>query len=393
MTVGLRALGLVTPLGVGKNENARRLAAGERGLATPITLLDGTVVPFGMVTTALSKVPSALASYESRNVALALTALSEIDVEIRSALARYGSERVAVVMGSSTSGIESGLLALEAAPAPDSLPEDFSFARQELGTVSESIARHYRLAGPALTIATACSSAGKALAAARRLLVQDHADAVIVGGVDSFTRVTLNGFHSLHALDREPCRPFDVSRSGINIGEGAAIFLMERGTGHVALKGVGESSDGHNMTAPRPDGRGAILAMTRALDDAGCAPADIDYVNLHATGTLLNDAMEAKAVHAVFGSNKICSGSKGQVGHTLGAAGAVEAAFCWLTLSAYLDGTRVPPHIGCDVVDPAFPPLALATVGTTLGRPVRTAMSSSYAFGGSNISIILSAPE
>lgn len=393
MSVALRALGLVTPLGLGKEENARRLAAGERGLATSITLLDGTSVPFGGVTAPLTAVPRSLAVYESRNVALALTALGEIDDEIRSSLARYGPDRLAVVMGSSTSGVESGLEALEAAPTPESLPQDFRFARQELGAVSESLARYYALSGPAFTIATACSSGAKALAAARRLLMLNLADAVIVGGADSFARLTLGGFNSLSALDPEPCRPFDVSRAGINIGEGAAIFLMERGAGPIVLEGVGESADSHNMTAPRPDGHGAVLAMKRALADAGRAPADIDYINLHATGTLLNDAMEAKAVHAVFGSNKICSGSKGQVGHTLGAAGAVEAAFCWLTLSGYLKDRSVPPHVGCKTIDPAFPTLALAAVGTSAERPVRSVVSSSYAFGGSNISIILSATE
>jgi 3-oxoacyl-[acyl-carrier-protein] synthase-1 len=393
MRIALRALGLVTALGVGKTENARRLAAGERGLDTYISLLDGSSVPFGMVTAPLVDVPPDLAIYESRNVALALTALAEIDAEIRAALKRYGPERIGVVMGSSTSGSEAGLQALETAPTPDSLPEGYDFVQQELGTVSESIARHYRLLGPALTIATACSSSAKALASARRLLFQDLADAVIVGGADSFTRMTVNGFHSLLALDREPCRPFDVSRAGINIGEGAAVFLMERGEAGVMLKGIGESSDAHNITAPRPDGYGAVLAMTRALEDASLLPADIDYVNLHATGTVLNDAMEAKAVHAVFGSHKICSGSKGQVGHTLGAAGAVEAGFCWLTLAAQLKDGCVPPHVGCSVVDPALPEVALAGVGTSLGRRVRSAMSSSYAFGGSNVSIVMSAPE
>jgi len=390
VTVALKALGIVTALGAGKAENARCLSAGKCGLTTPISLVDGTTAPFAMVTAPLATVPPSLTAYESRNVALALTALSEIDGEIQAAVSRYGSDRVAVVMGSSTSGIEAGLEALEAAPTSDSLPADYDFARQELGSVSESIARHYGLIGPAMTIGTACSSGAKALGVARRLLVQDFADAVIVGGADSFTRMTMNGFHSLLALDRRPCRPFDVTRAGISIGEGAAVFLMRRDSGPVCLDGVGESSDAFNMTAPHPEGRGAITAMTRALEDAGRRPDDIDYINLHATGTTLNDAVEAHAVHSVFGPATACSGSKGQVGHTLGAAGAVEAAFCWLALTGHLGYRVIPPHIGCEVVDPAFSSLALARDGTILEKPVRTVMSSSYAFGGSNVSIVLS---
>lgn len=388
VAVSLSTLGLVTPLGVGRAENLMKLLEGKRGLSTRMTLADGQTTPVGSVAELIAATPAMLRSYQSKNLSLALTALAQTEDEIQEAVAQFGVHRIGVVAASSTSGIETGVDALDVLKSSGSFPEDYDFRCQEMGSVSGSISAHYGLSGPSLTISTACSSGAKAMVSARRLIQSGLCDAVIVGAVDSLTRMTLNGFHSLGALSTELCKPFDANRRGINIGEGAAFFLMTQGAGPVMFLGAGESSDGFNMTAPHPEGKGAILAMERALEDAQLNQDQIDYVNLHGTATRLNDEMEARALNKVFTHNPYCSSSKGQIGHTLGASGAIEAAFCWLILTQ--DQPVLPPHIGVEQYDETIPRLNLVTQGASVARPANTIMSSSYAFGGSNISVILS---
>lgn len=388
--VYLNNLGIVCALGAGKQTVADGLFAGDSGvLSVENATSDGTTLPFAPVRATLPAMPETLAPYASRNVALALLALEEIDEAIRSALERFGAARVAVVMGSSTSGIQEGEDAVAALLRDGALPPGYDFRAQEIGSVAESIAVHYGLQSPAITISTACSSSAKALVTGRRLLNQNLADAVIAGGCDSRCGLTLNGFHALSALSQSACQPFSANRDGTVIGEGAAIFLMTREESPVALLGAGESADAHNMTAPEPEGRGAAAAMEAAIADAELSPADIDYVNLHGTATVLNDAMESRALRAICGVGVRCSSSKPQVGHTLGAAGALEAGLCWLTL-AHNPDSLLPPHLWDAVPDPDAELTGLARPGDQLnpGGPVRL-MSNSYAFGGSNISLIL----
>ena len=219
-------------------------------------------------------------------------------------------------------------------------------------------------------------------------------DAVICGGVDSLCRLTLNGFSALEAVSAERCNPFSVNRHGINIGEGAALFLMTKealpGNAAITLLGGGASSDAHHISAPQPDGLGAQAAMAKALAAAGISADQVDYLNLHGTATTHNDAMESQAVQAIFPRGVPCSSSKPMVGHTLGAAGALEAAFCWLTLSEYNPDQLLPPHLWDSQADPALPALNLVPPGTQLSnsRP-RRLMSNSFAFGGNNISLLL----
>ncbi len=220
-------------------------------------------------------------------------------------------------------------------------------------------------------------------------------DAVICGGVDSLCRLTLNGFSALEAVAAERCQPFSVNRHGINIGEGAALFLMTRevlsgAATPITLLGGGASSDAHHISAPQPEGLGAQAAMTKALAAAGISADQVDYLNLHGTATSHNDAMESQAVQAIFPDGVPCSSSKPMVGHCLGAAGALEAAFCWLTLSAYNPQQLLPPHLWDGQADPALPALNLLAPGTQLSnnRP-RRLMSNSFAFGGNNISLLL----
>jgi 3-oxoacyl-[acyl-carrier-protein] synthase-1 len=244
------------------------------------------------------------------------------------------------------------------------------------------------VAGPATVISTACSSSAKALASAARLLRAGLADAVITGGADSLCRFTVAGFTALESVSEARCNPMSINRRGINIGEGAALFLMTREPGPVRLSGWGESSDAHHISAPEPEGRGALAAMRAALERASVTPSEIDYVNLHGTATPLNDAMESRAVHALLGGSVPCSSTKPLTGHTLGAAGALEAAFCWLALHDNPRG-RLPPHWWDGEADPALPALSLVKPGQELGRPLRAVLSNSFAFGGSNAALLL----
>jgi 3-oxoacyl-[acyl-carrier-protein] synthase-1 len=212
-------------------------------------------------------------------------------------------------------------------------------------------------------------------------------DAVLVGGADSLCQTTLRGFRALGLLSDGPSRPFSRERCGINIGEGAAFALLERRGHGPRLLGAGESSDAYHMSTPDPEGRGARIAMETALADAGVSPADVGYVNAHGTGTRTNDAMEARAIRAVFGAaDPIVVSTKGYVGHTLGAAGATEAVF---TLES-LHGGWTPASAGADPVDPE---LGIDVATQPRAVELRLALSNSFAFGGSNVSLLFGAPE
>jgi 3-oxoacyl-[acyl-carrier-protein] synthase-1 len=208
-------------------------------------------------------------------------------------------------------------------------------------------------------------------------------DAVICGGVDSLCKLTLNGFSALEAVSNKRCNPFSVNRDGINIGEAAVLFLMTKAPAAVALLGSGASCDAHHISAPEPSGKGALQAMRKALASAKLAPEQIGYLNLHGTATQHNDAMESQAVASLFPGGVVCSSTKPMSGHTLGAAGALEAAFCWLSLTH----GRVPPHVWDGQADPALPALRWAHTGDTLEK--RCLMSNSFAFGGNNVSLII----
>jgi len=393
-SIGLAAMGLATPIGVGKPAAARALFAGERGGLVPRDgLVPGRELHVGAVAVPLPPVPPALQPYDTRNNRLMLAALQELAPDIDAAIRRFGRDRIAVIMGTSTSGIAEGEAAFSALRRTGTWPAAFHYRHQETGNLSDFVARLLGLRGPAYTVATACSSSAKVFAAGRRLIRAGFADAALVGGADTLCKTTAGGFAALEAVAPERCNPFSVNRTGINIGEAAAAFLLTQDETPVRLAGIGESSDAHHVSAPHPEGRGAIAAMRAALDDAGLDPAEICYVNLHGTGTPLNDAMEGKAVHALFGSSTACSSTKSMTGHTLGAAGACEAAFLWLTLHPeHNPQGRLPPHVWDGAADPAIPPLALVAPDTRLSDPsARAAMlSSSFAFGGSNVALVLS---
>jgi 3-oxoacyl-[acyl-carrier-protein] synthase-1 len=390
--LGIAGMGIASPIGIGKDAVARALFAGTRGLIRRDDLIPGHTVHVGEVMGPLPPVPAALQSMDCRNDRLMLASIAEIAEAVQEAAQRFGRDRIAVVLGTSTSGIAEGEAAYGAVRQSGIWPADFHYRQQEPGNLSEFVARALGLTGPAYTVATACSSSGKAFASARRLMLAGLADAAIVGGADTLCRMTVGGFTALEAMSGGLCSPFSRNRDGINIGEAAAVFLLTRATAPVQFLGVGESSDAYHISAPDPEARGALMAMQAALDDAGLTPADIAYVNLHGTGTPLNDAMEGKAVHALFGAATPCSSTKAMTGHTLGAAAACEAAFLWLSLHPeYNPDGRLPPHLWDGEADPSIPPLALADVGARLPKnPGRVAMlSNSFAFGGSNVALVL----
>ena len=335
---------------------------------------------FGAVDMQLPKVPQHLEEYDCRNNRLAQQVVSGLQEPLHGLIDRVGAARIGVVMGTSTSGIASGEQRLAAQGQ-----KNYRYRyQQQMAALAEYVARYLQLDGPRLTVSTACSSSANAFASARRLLAMDVCDAVVVGGVDTLCGMTVTGFNGLGALSAGHTRPFSADRDGINLGEAGAVFIMSREPGPVRLCGVAASSDAHHMSAPDPEGRGAEAAMAGALKDAGLQPADIGYLNLHGTGTPQNDIMEALAVSRLLGEATPCSSTKPMTGHTLGAAGALEAAFSWLALSR----GQLPPHCNGSDRDPALPPINLVRTGNTASAP-RFVMSNSFAFGGSNCSLIL----
>ncbi len=390
--VFLSALGVLSALGRGKRAVLENMIAGRRPgiVSRDGILVDGGAAYVGAVDGPLPMVPERLAVYASRNTRMLIAAVDEIRADVDAAIARFGPARIAVVMGTSTSGVEEGERALRQFEATGKLPAEFDFRQQEVGSVGEVLARYLELQGPAYTVSTACSSGAQALAAGRRLLRTGLADAVLAGGADSLCRLTVNGFDALSAMSANICNPFSRNRDGTTIAEGAAVFLMQREESDIALYGVGASSDAYSMTAPEPEGVGAEQAMRQALADAGLTQDAVDYIQLHGSGTEQNDAMESKAVIRLFGEEVPCSSSKGQVGHTLGAAGAIGAAHCWLTAHQLNESRALPPNVWDGEAEEGLLGRSLVQAGQTLDGNARGIfMSNAFAFGGSNMSLVL----
>jgi 3-oxoacyl-[acyl-carrier-protein] synthase-1 len=339
--------------------------------------------PCGIMADPLPALPGSLAGYDSRTARLALIPLEEMLPAVNASIARHGADRVALILGTTTAGLARTEDAHHHMAATGTLPSDYDLLRQHsFGGLIEVVRSVTAIGGPSYVISTACSASAKALGSAARLLDVGAADAVLVGGVDGLSQTTLRGFYSLQILSSTPCRPFCVERNGINIGEGAAYLLLERSeAAPVRLLGVGESSDAYHMSAPHPQGQGALAAMTEALQRAGLDPRDIDHINAHSPGTRLNDQSEARAIAALFGAAVPVASTKAYTGHLLGAGGATEAIFA---LFAVEQGW-IPASLGSEPVDPALG-IEIATVGRR--TPCRAAMSNSFAFGGNNVSVV-----
>jgi 3-oxoacyl-[acyl-carrier-protein] synthase I len=320
---------------------------------------------------------------QTRTNTLSALALGPLAVAIAQTRERYGADRGGVVIGTSTSGIGEGGAAMRRAVGSGQLPADFGLSRQQLGDTARFVAELAGATGPCYAVSTACTSGGRAMAAGARLLRADLCDVVICGGSDSLCELTLEGFASLEALSSTPSNPMSVHRSGLNIGEGAAFFLLSREPGPWRLAGWGESADGHHMSAPDPSGAGAEAAIRGALDMAGTPASDVDFVHLHGTATPLNDAMEAAVVARVFGLDTPCASTKPLTGHTLGAAGAVQAALCLMAM----ERGQLPPHLWDGARDPELAHIRLAEVGEA--ARLHRIVSASYAFGGNNTALAL----
>ena len=387
----LNELGIACALGRDAEEVAAALFADDAPHGVAMTdAVTGVPTSLGLVPGELPSLDDVPVELRGRNNQLLRLALAPLRAAVAAAVERHGADRVAVVLGSSTSGVGESEAAHRHLLAHGTWPETFHYRQQEMGTPAAFVAAELGLRGPAHVISTACSSSAKAMASAARLLNAGMADAVVTGGADSLCRFTVAGFASLGSVSTQRCNPFSANRNGINIGEGAALFLMTREPGPVRLAGWGETSDAHHMSAPDPDGKGAERAIRDALARAGIDASDIGYVNLHGTATPQNDAMEAGAVQRTLGVVLPCSSTKPLTGHALGAAGAIEAALCWIALARNPE-RRLPPHWWDGVADPALAPIRLAMPGERSGRPLRHALSQSFAFGGSNAALILSA--
>jgi 3-oxoacyl-[acyl-carrier-protein] synthase I len=334
--------------------------------------------------------PEALRSFNCRNNRLAQLGLMQdgFTDAVATSANHWGPRRVGVFLGTSTSGILETELAYRARePGSGDLPKNFNYAATHNSfSVADFVRRALQLEGPAAVVCTACSSSAKVFASAQRMISAGVIDAAVVGGVDSLCLTTLYGFHSLQLTSRAPCRPFDVARDGISIGEAAAFVLLERPPPRlegdaILLLGAGESSDAYHMSSPHPEGRGARASIKQALTAADLAPGDIDYINLHGTATVSNDSAEDLAVTSIFGTRTACSSTKGASGHALGAAGALEAVICALAIQQGL----MPGGLNTTEVDPK---LSLHYLRENRRGPIGRVLSNSFGFGGANCSLI-----
>ncbi|PHS69991.1 MAG: beta-ketoacyl-[acyl-carrier-protein] synthase II [Methylophaga sp.] len=385
----LNALGILCALGDSAVSVKKNILAQQQTLTRTDDFSPNTPLELGLYQGDLPEIPWSDNQWRSRNNQFALAAVQQINLQIEGAIQRYGANRVAVIIGTSTSGSFECELAVRSWVQDSAIPSDYDYRQQEMGSPAHFIAKTYGLKGPCYAISTACSSGAKALAAARRLIRSDICDAVITGGVDTLCHLTVQGFSSLEAVSDDRCNPFSKNRKGINIGEGAALFLMTAEKIGIELTGVGEGSDAYHISAPDPTGAGAIRCMSAALKDATVTADEVDYVNLHGTATNLNDHMESLAMYEVFGPDTWCSSTKPFTGHTLAAAGAVEAGICWLALENSIADPFLPVHLWDGVIDPALPLLNFVTATAKLDKPLRYALSNSFAFGGNNISLLL----
>lgn len=336
------------------------------------------------------KLPSQLAEFDCRNNRLAQLALEQDNFAqaVFAAAKKYGSHRIGVFIGTSTSGILQTELAYRALdPITGALPDSFHYsATHNTFSVTDFTRRYFNLTGPAVTVSSACSSSAKVFASAQRMMKVGLIDAAIVGGVDSLCLTTLYGFNSLELTANKACRPYDKHRDGISIGEAGAFALLEHASEQqsnqdIFLLGTGESSDAYHMSSPHPEGVGARMAMQTALDMAKLRPNEIDYINLHGTSTQSNDAAEGLAVASIFGMNTPCSSTKGATGHALGAAGGLEAVICALALQNGL----LPAGLNTQQLDPN---IHIHYLLENQSRAISYAMSNSFGFGGTNCSLI-----
>jgi len=390
--LAIRAFSATTALGRGVGAQAAALEARRGGLRrndfgpAPLETWIGRVD--GLEDAPL---PDALAGWDCRNNRLAWLALQQdgLPAAVEALVARHGADRIALVVGTSTSSIgasEEGYARaqVDARGQPCFPPELQRPIVHTPHSLGDFLQHATGLRGPCVTVATACSSSAKVFAQAARLIGAGVVDAALVGGVDTLCGSVLFGFNALGLVSPEPCRPFDLARNGLSLGEAGGFALLERadeGDAGLQLRGYGESSDAHHMSAPHPEGLGASLAMRDALARAGIEAAQVGYLNLHGTSTPANDAIEARAVAGLFPDSLHAGSSKGWTGHTLGAAGIVESVFALIALR---DGL-LPGTLNSTTPDPDCGPQIRFD---NARGDIAYAMNNSFGFGGNNCSLV-----
>ncbi len=379
------AYSVCSAAGSGRSSTLAALRARRGGLSpndvgdTPVPTWIGRVPDLDS-----TPLPDPLALWDCRNNRLAWKALNldGFADAVAAARVRFGPERVALVLGTSTASIADTEQAYRQLDADGRFPE--ALRRRQIHTPHATgafVQAALGLAGPCVTVATACSSSAKVFAQAERMIRCGLADAAVVGGVDTLCGSVLFGFNSLELVSAEPCRPFDVRRRGINLGEAAGFALLQRDGEGPALLGYGESSDAHHMSSPHPQGEGARRAVLAALARGTVDARDVDYVNLHGTASQKNDEIEARVIDALFPERTLASSTKGWTGHTLGAAGILEAI---ITLLA-LDSGTAPGTLNTATLDPVCgPQIRIDNASADL----RLGMSLSFGFGGSNCALL-----
>jgi len=389
--IWLSAPGLICCAGNNKNELYNSCLKGYQGGIVTNASLGGGKFPVGQIPNELPEVDFPPAPYAgaTRIIRIINAALEQIRPDVEKAIAKYGAEKIGVCFGSCDNGSEGSLVAHQAFLSQGVFPQDYSLRFQSASFPAEFIAKKFGLSGPVFTIATACASGASAIVRGAELIRAGVCGAVIAGGADIVSQTVFEGFHALEAISDSITNPFSKNRKGLNLGEGAAFFLLDSAANAatndstVELLGAGESSDAYHMTAPGTDGAGPAKAMKAALKNAELKAEQIDYINLHGTGTELNDKTEALAMKAVFEKMPPISSTKPITGHTLGAAGALEAAICWMILTGQ---KGLPVHCWDGVQDEEIP--VFPTVKETQKTPT-ICMSNSFAFGGCNVSLIL----
>ncbi len=384
-------MGMINALGRGIDDVYEALcSASQKGIKKRSDLIAGKDVWVGEISGELPQIGGALGAYNCRNNRILLEAFNQIRDEFEKQAAKYGRHRIGIVLGATTAGIAEGEVALDYRTRHHHFPADFSYKMQELGSPAQFLADYLGLSNVAYSISTACSSSAHAFASGRNLLEKNICDAVIVGGVDSLCKLTLNGFNSLEALSKSICNPFSANRDGITIGEAAALFILNREESEIGLLGVGASNDAYHISSPQPEGRGAEIAIRNALRDAQLTAADIAYVNLHGTGTELNDSMESQVNSRVFEKHTLFSSTKPLTGHTLGAAGATEVGMCYLALKKSGKTTMLPPHVWDGNFDETLPRINMVSPSQTIPAAGNlNFLSASYGFGGNNAAVII----
>ena len=372
----LSHLGFVCALGTNLDDISHNAKNGSiQGMRTTDVYVGGDIGPFGAV--------QIETQHDMRFLDLMIAATNQIQNALDEIKSKYSKNRIGIVLGASNTAVHEAQKHISAHLATNIMPDTFSVSMLELGSPAELLRDMIGIAGPTFTISTACSSSIKALDSARDLIQNNLCDAVICGGVDARCDFALNGFNALEALSHKMTNPMSKNRDGINLGECAALFIMQRGEDGVRVIGCGETSDAYHPTAPDPTGAGAIESMQCAIADANISATDIDYINMHGTGTIANDAMESRAIYDIFGDNTICASTKPLTGHCLGAAGACSVALSWLMLN----NNFIIPHVYDGEFADDCAPLRLAM--TTDTQNIKNILCNAFAFGGSNSTIII----